>query len=512
MREIGHGGMATVYLARDLRLDTQVAVKMLSPDLAPVLGAERFTREIRITSSLEHPGILPVLDAGESLGQPFYVMPFVAGESLAERLRHTGPLPIPQAIEVTCQIAEALALAHRHGFVHRDIKPSNILLTGDRAILADFGIARAIDLLTNEKLTESGVTLGTAAYMSPEQSSGGRVDGRSDLYSLACVLFEMLAGLPPFSGASSQSIRARHLVDPVPSLRTVRDTVAPALERIIVKAMAKLPADRYPDAERFIEALRQVALNETGVAVTGSIAPRRPRRRLFAALGIVAAIAGAAAASRFAFQRGAPLDRNRVMVFPLVVPSAFAGPRTVGEDVSAMIGNALDGVGRLRWIDGWQLLDPRVRDDIRSLALDSARALASERRCGFFVTGRLVARGDSAEVFVDLNDAAGDSVVARGRASGPLDSAWRSGLDAINEVLPAIIPTGAPDLAGEWKAREPGAVASYLLGEAAFRRLQLGDALTITGPRYGPIPASASRQSAGRRPRPGATGRVRPRR
>ncbi|MFL5494529.1 MAG: protein kinase domain-containing protein [Gemmatimonadales bacterium] len=473
VREIGRGGMATVYLAHDLQSGTDVAVKMLSPDLGPQLGPDRFTREIRITASLQHPGILPVLDTGEAEGRPFYVMPFVVGESLAQRLRREGQIPIPDALDIASQVADALALAHRQGFVHRDIKPSNILLAGDRVLLADFGIARAIDVLTNDKLTETGVALGTASYMSPEQASGGRVDGRSDIYGLGCVLFEMLAGGPPFSGGSSQSVRARHVVDPVPSLRTVRDTVTPSLERIIVKAMAKVPADRYPDAGRFRDALRRVDLTETATAIT---APTRRRRRL-PALAVLAALAIGVAASRLALHRAARLDPNHIMVFPLVIPAEFTGPRAVGEDVATMIGNALDGVGKLRWIDGWPLLEPAQRNDIRSLALASARALARAQRCAFFVTGRLVERGDSAEVFLELNDVAGDSVVARGKAGGTAADAWRVGLRAVNEVLPSLIPTGAVDVAADWNDRDPGAVASFLLGEAAFRRVHMTDAL-----------------------------------
>ncbi|MEA2723555.1 MAG: eukaryotic-like serine/threonine-protein kinase, partial [Gemmatimonadales bacterium] len=354
-----------------------------------------------------------------------------------------------------------------------DIKPGNILLSGGRALLADFGIARAIDVLTNERLTESGVALGTASYMSPEQASGGRTDGRSDIYSLGCVLFEMLAGSPPYAGGSSQSVRARHVVDPVPRLRTVRATVSPALERIIVKAMAKVPADRYADAAQLIAAIRGVDLTDTAPTVA---APVR-RQRLLPALGVVAAIAAGVAGWQLTLPRPAALDLNHIMVFPLVAPAGFAGGRTVGEDVSTMIGSALDGVGRLRWIDAWPLLAPTVRNDIRSLALDSARALAGARRCAFFVTGRIVERGDSTEVFLELNHVAGDSVIARGKAQGMSRDAWRVGLQAVNEVLPTLIPTGAPDVAADWKARNPAAVASYLLGEASFRRLQLGAAL-----------------------------------
>jgi eukaryotic-like serine/threonine-protein kinase len=464
--------MATVYLARDLQLQTDVAVKVLSPDLAPLLGAERFAREIRITSRLQHPSILPVLDSGQAEGHPYYVMPFVDGESLAQRLRRESQLPIEQAIDITAQIADALAAAHDQGFVHRDIKPGNILLSGGRAVLADFGIARAIDLLTDEKLTESGLALGTATYMSPEQASGARVDGRSDIYSLGCVLFEMLAGAPPFSGGSSQSVRARHLVDPVPRVHTVRATVTPSVERVLDKAMAKVPADRYGDARQFRDALRGVDLSETT-----AILPERRRSRLIPIAAGVGALAIAAIGWRLIVDRSPKPDQNRVMVFPLVAPPDFKGPRTIGEDVATMIGNALDGAGSLRWIDAWPLLKPEQRDDIRSVTQSSARALARVRGCGSYVTGRLVARGDSADVFLELNDVAGDSTLARGKASGASADAWRTGLRAVNVVLPTLIPSGPPDVAADWADRDPGAVASYLLGEAAFRRLHLGDAL-----------------------------------
>jgi serine/threonine protein kinase len=288
-RELGRGGMATVYLARDVRKGGEVAVKILSPELAPVMGTERFAREVRITSTLRHPGILPVLDSGVAGEHPFYVMPVVDGETLAQRLRREDQLPISDALEITRQVAEALGEAHAHGFVHRDIKPSNILLASaepgkPRALLADFGIARAIDVLSDEKLTESGIALGTASYMSPEQSSGGRVDGRADLYSLGCVLFEMLSGGPPFTGGSSQAVRARHVMDPVPSIRTVRQTASHGLESVIVKAMAKVPADRYHTAAQLIEALRDVDLTQTA---TAAIPTRRHRAPLAAAAALV---------------------------------------------------------------------------------------------------------------------------------------------------------------------------------------------------------------------------------
>jgi len=472
-RELGSGGMATVYLARDLRHGSLVAVKVLRPDLVPVLGAARFAREIRITSCLRHPNILPVLDSGEADGIPFYVTPYIEGESLAQRLRREGQLPIDDALDIACQVADALAAAHADGFVHRDIKPSNVLLQDGVAILTDFGIARTVDVATAEQLTESGIALGTPAYMSPEQSACGSVDGRSDIYSLACVVFEMLAGTPPFTGASSQSVRARHALDPPPCLRTVRNTVSPSLERTIDKALCKAPADRYATAPQFRAALRA---SDSLEPVTIESTALRRRRGVRSALALTA-LAMAALTWWLTLPQLADLDRNRIMVYPLVASAASLGPGTIGEDMASMIGNSLDGTGPLRWIDGWPILDPRQRDDIRTLSKATARSLARVQRCAYYVMGRLVAQGDSVQVFLELNDVQGDSIVARGRAGGPTDLAWAVGLHAVNDILPTLIPTDAPDVTAEWRDRDPAAIASFLLGEAAFRRLHLTEAL-----------------------------------
>jgi len=470
-REIGRGGMATVYLALDLQHKTRVAVKVLRPELASLLGAERFAREIRITARLQHPNILPVLDSGEVQGLPFYVMPYIEGESLSQRLAREDQLSIEDAVAIASEVAEALALAHAEGFVHRDIKPSNILLSHGHAVLADFGIARAVEVLGSEKLTETGLALGTVHYMSPEQAAAGKIDARTDIYSLGCVLYQMLSGQPPFNAHTPQAVLARHMVDPVPRLRTVRETVSPSLERAIVKAMAKAPADRYATAEQFREAIRRVdTLEQAAVGFSR-------RGRLVAALA-VAVLGVAALVWRFAVAGGGTLDANRVMVYPLVVPGNFPGPRTVGEDVATTIGSALDGAGPLRWIDPWPLLDPEYRENIRTLTSGAARSLARSRRCAYYLTGRLVARGDSAEVFLELQDTRADSIVARGTAAGLASDAWRLGLRAVNGALTTLIPTGAPDVAAEWQDRNPASVASFLLGEEAFRRVHLSDALT----------------------------------
>jgi len=494
--------MATVYLANDLEHEREVALKAPHPELVSQLGAERFLREIQISTKLQHPNIVAVYSSGTHEGIPFYVMPFVVGETLEQKMRREGALPIGQAIDITCDIAEGLAYAHELGFVHRDVKPANVLLSHGRALLADFGIAKAVERVDAQRLTESGFALGTADYMSPEQVSAVHdIDGRSDVYSLACVLYEMLSGSPPFGGSTARSVMARHLMDPVPPLRTVRETVSPALEEAVVTAMAKMPADRFVGAAAFRDALRAPGVRDTtagrrglesgaqqGVGArasgaAGTVPATRPgggsrasRRWRFAAVG--AATMAVAAAAWWVSRPASPLlDRNRIMVYPLVLPDGFAGAASTGEDVAAIIGNALGSAAPLRWVDGWALLEGEARRDVRQLTLEQARALARDKRCATMLTGRVVSRGDSAQVFVSLYDVAGDSVLAEGEGIGAVAEPWRQGLRAVNLVLPRLIPSGASDLSAEWTNRNPTAVAAFLMGEAAFRRVQPREAL-----------------------------------
>jgi serine/threonine-protein kinase len=255
-REIGSGGMATVYLAQDLKHDRQVAVKVLDPELARSLGPERFLREIKTAARLSHPHILPVYDSGEAEGFLFFVMPYVKGESLRARLTSETQLPIEDAVQITREIADALAHAHQEGVIHRDVKPANIMLEAGHAVLADFGVAHAVAEAKENRITRTGTSLGTPAYMSPEQAAGEEdLDGRSDQYALGCVLFEMLAGHPPFAGAKAESVLRQHLTEDPPSIIQARPTVTREVGEVINRALSKSPADRFRSAGEMAGAL-----------------------------------------------------------------------------------------------------------------------------------------------------------------------------------------------------------------------------------------------------------------
>jgi len=255
-RELGSGGMATVYLAHDVKHHREVALKVLRPELAAALGPDRFLREVEIAARLNHPHILALYDSGETNGFLFYVMPYVAGESLRHRLEREKQLPIEEALAITRHIASALGHAHAQHIIHRDVKPENILLYEGEAMVADFGIALAVSAAAGERLTQTGLAVGTPAYMSPEQAVSERaLDARSDVYSLGCVLYEMLAGEPPYTGATAQVLIAKRLVDPVPAVRRLRAAVPVGVEQALTKALAKVPADRWASALAFAEAL-----------------------------------------------------------------------------------------------------------------------------------------------------------------------------------------------------------------------------------------------------------------
>jgi serine/threonine protein kinase/tetratricopeptide (TPR) repeat protein len=286
-RPIGSGGMATVYRGEDLKHGRVVAVKVLHAQLASTLAADRFLREIRIAAQLTHPHILPLYDSGEADGLLYYVMPLVDGGTLRARIDRERQLPLEDAVRIACEVAQALGHAHSQGVVHRDIKPENILFFSGRAMVADFGIAQAVDARVESKLTGTGVFVGTPAYMSPEQAEG-RVDARSDIYSLGCVLYEMLAGHAPFIGTTPQEILVRHLLDPVPTLRAARSSVPKAVERVVARALAKQPVDRFANAVLLAEALRPACLLAAATpALSTDPVPTQPTPKSIAVLPFI---------------------------------------------------------------------------------------------------------------------------------------------------------------------------------------------------------------------------------
>jgi serine/threonine-protein kinase len=286
--ELGHGATAAVYLARDLKHGRHVALKVLRPDLAASLESARFLREIRLLARLQHPHILPLFDSGEHDGALFYVMPRVEGETLGQRLRRDGQVAVGEALRITREVADALAYAHAHDVVHRDIKPDNILLDGTHALVADFGIARAVHRAVDsgDRITSAGLAIGTPAYMSPEQASGEReVEGRSDIYSLACVLYEMLAGRYPFQGPSLQSMIARRFAGPPPPVSTLREGVPREVDEALTRALQPAPEDRFQTVREFCEAL------PPPTAETAPVHARRVRRWPFVVAAVMLVIA-----------------------------------------------------------------------------------------------------------------------------------------------------------------------------------------------------------------------------
>jgi formylglycine-generating enzyme required for sulfatase activity len=282
VRQLGHGGMGTVYLARDDKLGREVAIKVLLPATRAALGTDRFEREVQLVSRLSHPHIVPLFEADEVDGIPFFVMEYVAGETVQNRLERDGPMALDEALRITTEVGDALQYAHEHGTIHRDVKPANILLAGGHALLADFGIAKSVDpAVLSETLTTRGAALGTIPYMSPEQACGERrIDARSDVYSLAAVLYEMLVGEPPFTGPNTQAIISRICSEPPRSIRTVRFTIPAHIDSAVASGLAKIAADRPPTARAFVERLSRPE-------ATTVVDSRRRRRMIAAGVGAV---------------------------------------------------------------------------------------------------------------------------------------------------------------------------------------------------------------------------------
>ncbi len=356
-REIGAGGMATVYLARDIRHDRHVALKLLNPDLGAVLGVERFLAEIRVTANLQHPNLLPLFDSGAADGLLYYVMPFVEGESLRARLAREKQLPIDEALRIAVAIANALDYAHSHGVIHRDLKPENILIQAGQPVIADFGIALAVSKAGGNRITQTGLSLGTPQYMSPEQATGDRViDGRSDIYSLGAVTYEMLTGDPPHTGSTSQAIIARMLTEKPRSMRSSRAAIPEHVELAVQHALEKLPADRFSSAHEFAEALlgrSTLATTElvTNDRISGGARTSWKKRLLDPTTLAFAAVAIAAVG--FAAMRKPAAAPNRVVRFVIATPDSlrpfnnFPWPAAISPDGGTVVYTAAGESGTM---------------------------------------------------------------------------------------------------------------------------------------------------------------------
>jgi tRNA A-37 threonylcarbamoyl transferase component Bud32 len=481
-RELGRGGMATVYLAQDLKHHRLVAIKILRPELAATLSRERFLREIEVAAGLDHPHILPLHDSGEADGLLYYVMPYVDGGSLRSRLDQEKQLRVEDALRITEQVAGALGYAHSRGVIHRDIKPENLLLAPGGARVADFGIARAIAVAAGENLTGTGVTVGTPAYMSPEQAAGSEeLDGRSDLYSLGCVLYEMLAGEPPFTGSNPQSVIAKRWTEPAPLISRVRE-VPPGVEQALDKVLAAMPADRFDTADRFATAL-------AGPGVT-TPAPARAilfmsRRRVLrwgsAALALAAVVGAAVLWSRLRHGTPATVDANVVAVLPFRVTSPDSGDNYLREGIVDLLNARLTGDGLPRAVDTRTTLSAwrrAVAAEGGELTTSRALAVAQGLGAGQLFLGEFVATPSRMTVSGRLlRVPKGELVAEHSEVArvGEVDE-----LALVDRWLGRIIATTV----GEGSGRLPqlsdsmAAVKAYLAGLRAHRRGEYAMAAT----------------------------------
>lgn len=492
-RKLGAGGMAAVYLAKDIKHDRQVAIKVLHPELAATIGGDRFEREIRTAAKLQHPNILGMFDSGVADGLLFYVMPFVEGESLRDRLDRESQLPVEDAIQITLEVADALGYAHAKGIVHRDIKPDNVMLSGGHALVADFGIARAAGEAGSAKLTSTGMSVGTPTYMAPEQAVGESVGPTADLYSLGCMLYEMLAGDPPFTGKNGAAIMAKHAMEAVPSVRIVRQSVPEEVEQAIFAAMGKVPADRPQTAAAFSEILgiplgttatRRVVGRITGAqrVITGAqpvleAAPPAWRKPWVIAATVVLVAAGAFAAWKASVGGPAPagqdaggLSRRRVAVLYF-------------DDLSrdSSLGYVSDGlteglIANLASVQGLSVVSPGGSDQVRgtTLSLDSVARLLN---VGTIVRGSVEPSGDRIRINVRLVDGVGGGDIGDRKAlTLPADQfvAARDSLtSAVAELLRSEI--GLDVLRSQQRA-ETGNSAAWSLVQRAEQLRKRGEA------------------------------------
>jgi serine/threonine-protein kinase len=472
-RELGSGGMATVYLAEDLKLERKVAVKVLRPELAVALGPERFLREVKLTARLQHPHILPLHDSGEAEEFLYYVMPYVEGESLRDRLNREKQLPVEDALQIAREVADALGSAHKHNVIHRDIKPENILLEEGHAVVADFGIARAVDVAGGTKLTETGIALGTPEYMSPEQGAGsGELDGRSDIYSLGCVLYEMLGGQPPFTGVTVESVIHQHIGAKPSPVSEVREAVPSQVTVTLDRMLAKTPADRFATAAQFSEALAARVPTRAAPAAPASVLPRSRRVGRLAIVGVAGVVAVAGALLVFALGREPPVpaeaayERTAIAVLPFQNLTTAESRAYFASGLHDELLTQLAKVAALKVIS---------RTSVLSYA-STAKPLteiAAELAVGSIVEGSVQVEGNRLRVNVQLIDAATDEHVWAERYDRTLDDAFATQSEIAERIVTAVGAT-LTDAEGTAIATAPTddaeAYRLYLQGEEYRRR------------------------------------------
>jgi eukaryotic-like serine/threonine-protein kinase len=460
---LGEGGMATVYLAEDLKHKRRVAIKVLRPELGEVLGADRFLREIQTTANLRHPHILPLYDSGEAGGLLFYVMPLVDGESLRDRLQRERQLPMDEALSIAREVGDALGYAHGQGVVHRDIKPENILLEAGHAVVADFGIARAVSKAGGDRLTQTGLALGTPLYMSPEQASGDRdVDGRSDLYSLGCVLYEMLAGQTPFTGPTAHSITRQHMVAEAPPVTNLRPAVPNEIAGILARILAKDPVDRFSPAASFVQAIttsQRPAASRPASSAGISTAAGKQRRGLIIGAVTVAILATGTYLER-SLRTAGPQSFERIAVLPLDNGTGDTTQLFFADGMTRELIGVLSDVG-VRVL-GHRAVAP-YRASTKSTA-EIARTLGVDA----LVTGTVLRVGSDVQVAVELTDPrTSESLWARtfSRAATDVVTLQR---EIAGEIARGISARLTPDQVQRLVASrpvEPRAYTQYLLGQ-----------------------------------------------
>ncbi len=474
-RELGAGGMATVYLAADLKHHRQVAIKVMHEELSAAIGGERFLREITTIARLQHPHILPLIDSDRAGGMLYYVAPYVRGETLRELLTREGRLAPDRAAALALEIADALAYSHREGVVHRDIKPENILLQEGHAVLADFGVARALTAAGGTTMTQAGFAVGTPAYMSPEQATASPViDGKADIYALGCVLFEMLAGQPPFTGSNLQQVVAAHVTTPAPAIGSIRDDTPPALADLVTACLAKDPTAR-PSAAVVAERLKTTTSGVSAASRAGG------RGRLIALTG--AALALLAAGGWWALGRKATSstsisgDASEIAVMPLSAISDSSLAR-LGQDLVVTLSTTLDGVGELHTVDAPTLL-LNTRDAPSPLPLDRAREIATRLGAGSVLTGTLIHESGQVRAAVALYRVGEDTAIARASTLALAEDISALTDSLTWQVLRQVWRGGAPPspvLAGLTTSSFE-ALRHFLDGERHFQQLDVDAAI-----------------------------------